>query len=360
MKILKIAIPILIAVALAIGGMSLIKKRQEADKKLPPAEKIAITVKTTKPEVTKKILSLPYVATVKNDNEVVINTKFAGKILYIKNLGDKVSKGEIVAKIDNTDLQAKLSEINSQISSVEQKLNAEKINLDNLLKTHARTKKLLEVKMASIEQYEAEKSKIATLKAQIKADINSLKALEENKKSILNNMTYTVIKSPITGVVSAKFANKGDLALSGKPILKVASKNGNYLFITLPKNYNEIIYKDRLYPLTPLNATFNGLKTFKANIDDKNLVNGEKVDIRVVEFNGEGVFVPYDAILSINGKNYVFVVNENKAEPVEVNIKAKGEKYVLIDKKIQNPIIVAKPDILLKIKSGHPIKIAKN
>jgi len=360
MKILKIAIPILIAVALAVGGMSLIKKRQEADKKLPPAETIAISVKTIKPEISEKTLSLPYVATVKNDNEVMVNTKFAGKILYIKNLGEKVSKGEVVAKIDNTDLEAKLSEINSQISSIEQKINAEKINLNNLLKTHARTKKLLDVKMASIEQYESEKSRIATLQAQIKADASSLKALAENKKSILNNMTYTTIKAPINGVISAKFANKGDLALMGKPILKITSKNGNYLFITLPKTYQKIIYKNKIYPLTPLNATFNGLKTFKANVEDKNLINGEKVNIRVVEYSGKGVFVPYDAILSINGKNYVFEVVGTKVNIIEVNIKAKGEKYVLIDKQIQNPVIVAKPDILLKIKSGHPIKIAKN
>jgi len=360
MKILKIAIPILLAVVLAISGMSLIKKRQEADKKLPPAEKIAITVKTITPSISEKTLSLPYFATVKNDNEVVINSKFAGKILYIKNLGDKVVKGEVVAKIDNTDLEAKLSEINSQISSVEQKLNAEKINLNNLLKTHARTKKLLDVKMASIEQYEAEKSKIATLKAQIKADQNSLIALKENKKAILNNMTYTTLKAPIDGVISAKFANKDDLALMGKPILKISPKNGSYLFITLPKKYNEIIYKNKIYPLTPLNATFNGLKTFKANVEDSSLINGEKVNIKVVEYRGKGVFVPYEAILSVNGKNYIFEVIDNKPNVVEVNIKARGEKYILIDKEITNPVIVAKPDILLKIKSGHPIKIAQN
>jgi biotin carboxyl carrier protein len=357
MKILKIVIPVLLAVILAVSGMRLIKKRQATDEKLPPAQQIAIVVKTYHPKIENKEITLPYIAIVKNDNEVLINTKFAGKILYLKDLGDKVKKGEIVAKIDDSDLKAKLKEINSQINSVKNKINAEKINLDNLTATHQRTKQLLDVKMASIEQYQTEESKIASLKAQIKADKNSLNALYANKQALLNNMTYTTLKSPINGIVSAKMLNKGDIAFAGKPILKITPKNGNYLFVTLPKNYKEIIYKNKTYSLIPLNNTFNSLKTFKANVNDPSLLNGEKVNIKVVEYDGKGVFLPYDAILTVNGKNYVFVVNGGKVNVTEVHIKAEGENYALIDKNITNPVIIAKPDILLRIKAGYPIRM---
>ncbi|ACM92772.1 efflux transporter, RND family, MFP subunit [Nautilia profundicola AmH] len=357
MKILKIVIPVLLAVILAVSGMRLIKKRQAVDEKLPPAEQIAIVVKTITPKIENKTITLPYVATVKNDNEVLVNTKFAGKILYIKNLGDDVKKGEVVAKIDSSDLNAKLKEINSQIASVKNKLSAEEINLKNLLATHARTKQLLDVKMASIEQYQTEESKIATLKAQIKADKNSLNALYANKQAVLNNLTYTTLKSPINGVISAKMLNKDDIAFMGKPILKITPKNGNYLFITLPKDYKQIVYKGKVYDLKALNNTFNSLKTFKAEVNDPTLLNGEKVNIKVVEFSGKGMFLPYDAILTVNGKNYVFVVNGNKTDIKEVKILAQGEKYALIDQNITSPVVYAKPDILLRIKAGYPIKV---
>jgi len=357
MKILKIVIPVLLAVILAVSGMRLIKKRQSADEKLPPAEKIAIVVKTITPKTENRTITLPYVATVKNDSEVIINTKFAGKVLFIKNLGDEVKKGETVAQIDSSDLTAKLKEINSQINSVKNKLSAERINLKNLLATHARTKQLLDVKMASIEQYQSEESKIATLKAQIKADQNSLKALYANKDTIQNNLTYTTLTSPIDGTVSAKMLNKGDNAFMGKPILKITPKNGNYLFVTLPKTYKEIVYNNKKYPLTPLNNTFNSLKTFKAEVNDSKLLNGEKVTIDVVEYSGEGVFLPYDAILTINGENYVFTVNGDKASAQKVDILAQGEKYALIKQNITDPVVVAKPDILLRIKAGYPVKV---
>ncbi|GAB6074440.1 efflux RND transporter periplasmic adaptor subunit [Nautilia lithotrophica] len=357
MKILKIVIPVLLAVILAISGMKLIKKRQAVDEKLPPAQQIAIVVKTFTPIVENKTITLPYIATVKNDNEVLINTKFTGKVLYIKNLGDEVKKDEIVAKIDSSDLNAKLKEINSQIASIKNKLSAEKINLKNLLATHERTKQLLDVKMASIEQYQTEESKIATLKAQIKADKNTIKALHANKKAVLNNLSYTTLKSPINGVISAKMLNKNDIAFMGKPILKITPKNGNYLFITLPKDYKQILYKNRIYDLKPLNNTFNSLKTFKADVKDATLLNGEKVNIRVVEYSGKGVFLPYDAILTIDGQNYIFIVNGNKTDIKEIKILAQGEKYALIDQNITSPVVVAKPDILLRIKAGYPVKM---
>jgi len=143
----------------------------------------------------------------------------------------------------------------------------------------------------------------------------------------------------------------------GKPILKITPKNGNYLFITLPKDYKQIVYKGKVYDLKALNNTFNSLKTFKAEVNDPTLLNGEKVNIKVVEFSGKGMFLPYDAILTVNGKNYVFVVNGNKTDIKEVKILAQGEKYALIDQNITSPVVYAKPDILLRIKAGYPIKV---
>jgi hypothetical protein len=357
MKILKIVIPVFIAAVLAVSGISLVKKRQAADSKLPPAENPAIVVKTFQPEFKKETLTLPFIAQVKNDSEVLVNTKFAGKVLFIKNLGDTVKKGETVAKIDSSDLDAKLKEINSQISSVKNKINAEQINLENLLATHKRTKALLDVKMASIEEYSTEESKIATLKAQIKADKNSLKALKGNKSSIINNLTYTVLKSPINGVISAKFLNKDDTAFMGKPILKITPKNGNYLFVSLPDTYKEIIYKNKKYPLIPLNGTFNSLRTFKAQVNDNSLLNGEKVNIDIVVFDKKGVFVPFESILSINSKNYIFETLNGKIKITPVKIIATGKKGVIIDKNITSKVVMAKPDILLRIKAGYPVKV---
>jgi len=357
MKLIKFFIAIVIAALIVAGGVKIIKKRKAEEASIPKPAVYPIVVKTYQPKEENLLLTLPYLALVKNSNEVTVNSKFAGRIEFVKELGEKVKKDDIVVKIDSSDLKAKLKSINENIKSLKAKLTAQNIALNNLKLTHKRTKELLNVKMASIEQYQNEESKLAELKASIKATKNAIKAANANKKAILQNLTYTVLKSPVDGVISAKFLNKNDNTFPGKPILKITSNKGNYLFLTLPENRKEIVYEGRIYPLIALNSTYNGLKTFKSEVNDNTLLPGEKVNIDVVEFKGNATALPYNAILSVNDRHYVLIPQGNKALPQEIHILAEGKKVVAVREKINSPVILAEPDLLLKIKAGHPITV---
>jgi multidrug efflux pump subunit AcrA (membrane-fusion protein) len=343
MKFLKGLIVILIIAGLAVAGIKLVKERKAEDAHQKTAIIYPINVKTITPKVENRTLTLPYLAQVKNDNISIINTKLTGRIESIKNLGDEVKKDEVVAKIDDTKLKTSLKSIESQIQ-------ANKTLLRTLISNHRRTHRLVKAKIASQEKYDNETAEIAGVKAKILS-------LQESKKSIINDLSYATITSPINGVVSHKFLSEGDNAFAGKPILQITPKEGNYLVVILPKEKKEIIYKNEKYLLIPLHITINGLKAYKADVNDESLVNGEKINVKVIEFNGEATMLPYKAILSLNNKNYVLVAQGNQAVPQEVTILGKGTAGVAVKESINSPIVVAEPDILLEIKSGHPIKV---
>jgi RND family efflux transporter MFP subunit len=348
---MKKIILLTIAILMAIGATKIIQIKKEKEEKLPPAKIYPIVVKKFIPSKKDLIITLPYIATAKSEKDVAIASKFVGKITYIKPEGSKVKKGEIVVKIDNSDLIAKEKEIKNNINSLKQKLVSLNLTLNNLKKSHYRTKKLLEVNMASIEEYQMEENKIADLKASIKNIKNQINSLKASLKNIKNNLSYTNIKAPISGTISFKSLNLGDLTMPGKVILKISSPANN-LILTLPTPKNEIIYNKKIYKLIPLHTTINGLKVYKAKIDE-NLTNNEKVKIEIVEFRGKGIAIPYSAILNLNGKNYVF---NTQGVAIPVKIIARGEKVAVV-KNINFPIIVASSDIFLKIKAGYPIKV---
>ena len=352
-KIIKISIALIVVIVIVLGAVTLVKKRKAEDAHTPTAKIYPIAVEVIKPKTGHIKTTLDYLAIVKNSKNTTVTSKFAGKINFIVNLGEKVKKGQTVVKIDDSNLKAELDSINSQIQSVKNLIEADKINLQTLIDTHKRTEKLLKVKMASVEQFNAEKAKIASLKAKLNADENKLKSLKANKRAVLENLTYTEIKSPLNGIVSAKFLNKGDNAFPGKPILKISAENGNYLFMPLAKPYKEIIYKNKTYKLIPLNSTFNGVPAYKADVNDKSLIEGEKVNVKVITFDGNATLVPFNSILTINGQNYVFDTNGN---PIKVTVLAEGNEGVVIKENLNQPVLKANPDILLKIKAGYPIK----
>jgi len=356
MKIVKIGIGVLVAVGLVVGGYTIIQKTKQKEAKEKTAVVYPIKVPVLDLKAKKVVLTLPYFAEVKNDKSVFINSKFSGKLNYVKSLGDKVKKGEVVAKIDASNLEAKLSDVQAQIISTKQTLNSLITTLNVLKTNHQRTKKLLDAKMASQEKYDNEKIQISQTNANINSTKAKLISLESNKKSILDDLKYSKIVSPINGVVSEKMLNIGDNVFPAKPIIKISSNDGNYLFFTLPNPVKEIIFNNKTYKVVDLHTTFAGVEAYKAKINNNKLSTGEKVDIKVVKFDGIGVFVPYDALLSIGGKNFVLISNGNKGIPKEVDVVATGSKGVVIKQKIKQ-ILKANADILLKIKSGYPIKV---
>jgi len=356
MKIMKFLIGILISVGIVFLGIKIVKQKREQQQKLETAKMYPIKVKTELLKEEEVILTLPYIADVKNENSVIISSKFGGQLYYIKEIGEKIQKGEIIAKIDNTFLKTKLGEINSQINSIKEGLISLKIALNNLIISHKRTQKLLDVKMASQQQYETESTKIAQIKAEIFSNQQKLLSLELNKESIKNDLKYTNIISPIDGVISDKFINKYGNVFGGKPILKISANSGNYLLLNLPYKPKGIIYKKNFYNIIDLKKSLNGLKSYKIEIDDTTLVKGEKVNIQVVNFKGKGRFLSFNSFLTIDGKNFVLIPQKNRAIAKQVTVISSGSKGIVIKENISK-VIKANGDILLKIKAGYPIKV---
>ncbi len=362
-KWIKIGIFLIIVVLLVIGAVKLVKNKKTQIAQIPPAKEYAILAKTIKPSKTDITLKVSYLSLVKSNQNILISSKFSGRILTVKKEGEKVKKGEIVAKIDDTKLKTKLASINSSILATKESIEATKVILHNLYNIHERTKKLLKVRGASIEQIEREQNQIETTKAKLSSLFAKLKTFEQNKKELQNELTYSTLKSNVNGIVSKRFLNVGDLAMPGRPILKINSNSNNYLLIRVPKDIKvySIFYKSKEYPVIPLNSTFNSLNEYRCDVKDKELIEGERVKVDVVTFKGMGTLLPYDAILNRNGKNYVLLAKKEKAKPKEVTIKASGEEGIVINEDLSGQkVVLAKPDILLKLLSGIQLKEIKD
>ncbi len=357
MKYIKALIWILIAVALVVGAMVLIKKKKEEIAKIASEKVYKINVNTMMLKKAKVTLTLPFIATVQSNDNVMVSTKTAGRILSIVKTGDKVKKGESIVKIDDNDLKAKLDELKLNINSIKINIDAKKLVLENALQTHKRTKELLDVKGASIEQYQNEQDKITVLRAGIQVLYSNLKIIKAKIRGIENLLTYVNLKAPFNGIVSKAFANNGDMAMPTKPLLSLQSSKGKFLLLNLPSSQKvkEIIYNGKKYKTIALHSTFNGLDQYKVPVMTKANI-GDRVNIQVVTFDGSGIKVPLNALLQIGGKNYIFVVKNDTALQRPISLMASGEEGFVIDKYNNKKIVLAKPDIFMKLISGIKIE----
>ena len=173
--------------------------------------------------------------------EVIVSSEGAGRILsFDVEEGSLIEAGQVVGVIDTVQLYLSKLQLGKNRSSVESsrpdislqiaalkeqiaKQEIERRRIENLLKDGAATTKQLDDVNSAIAVLEKQ------LKAQMSSLHNNVTSLNEQSSSLEIQMAQLDdrlqkcrIASPITGSVLAKYAEAGELATVGRPLMKVA------------------------------------------------------------------------------------------------------------------------------------------
>jgi RND family efflux transporter MFP subunit len=373
-KKLITALVILLVVGSAIA---LLITRKANLAKAPVASVLPVVVESITVQPQEVTLTLPAMGSVSSDLSTTLSTKVSGRILKLyKQEGDAIQKGDLLIQIDDRELKAKKAglqlkgeSLGYDIAAKQGNLKALQTTLQNALESHVRTKELLDVKGASIEQYNQEETGIAQLKAQlqsVKSGIDMLRSgineLSESQKELDSQLSYTRIAAPIDGTLSARLVAAGDLAVPGKALLKIAAIDGLYLDIKLPSDLkaSAILLDQQQFPLISKNqAGASGLREYRAALPlGSSLVEGEFLNVALVLYTGNGVLLPNDVLLSTGGQTSVLVYTSGKVSKTTVTIVRRGSEGVMVAEDLKGKtLLIAKPDILLRATSGVPVKI---
>ena len=374
---MKKFIPIIVIVVLLAGGVAVLEIRKQARATAKPPKVLIVRVDGVKLEKKNTELTLPVLAEVRSERNATVSTKVMGNVTAVyKSEGDRVKEGDLIAKIDDRELKDKKSALELKLPNIDYDIDSKKAQIEslkvshkNIIDTHKRTEELFNVKGASIEEFQKEESEISSLKTIIKAAENGLQALY-NQKSITQkyiseietSISYTLIRSPVNGIVARKFISQGEMAAPGKALYFISSEDGTYLAVHLPSGIEPVSLKmeQETLPLTSLDiADQNGLRQYRAPVPkSRRLLAGELIDASLVIFSGEAVLVPSEAVLSREGKQLVFVYEDGKTSPIEVRILKSGKEGAVLNISLEGKIlIVAKPDILLRLLTGVPVKV---
>ena len=340
-------IAVVVVLVLVIIGVRVIKRVAQKDESYAVSQSYAVVVSTQKVVKQEASLTLPYLAVVENDKDVLLSTKIPARILSIKKSGSKIRIGEVVARLDNTSIKSSINSVNAQLKSLE-------ISIGNMNRTHSRTSELLAIGGASVEESQKEENMIAQLV--------SKKEMLTQKLSELNNMSsYTTITSPIRGTISKTMLHAGDMAMPRHPIAMLQAKKGFYLLLRLPStlHVSAVMSNGKRHKVIPLNSVFHGLAEYKVYADIPHVRSGDRVEVSVEVYHGMAIKLPFDALLNREGESFVLVRKGNHAVAKKVSIIATGEEGVVVsDDSLENSrIVVEKQDILLKLLTGIAISV---
>lgn len=282
------------------------------------------------------------------DEEVDLSFETSGKIVEINfEEGSKVNKGQLLAKVNDRQLQAQLQRLVGQLKLAE----------DRVFRQNA----LLERDAVSKEAYEQVKTELSTLNA----DIEIVKA----------NIALTELRAPFEGVIGLRQVSVGSYASPTSIIAKLTKVSPLKIEFGVPERYANQVKKG-----TNLTFSMPGeLNTFNAKVyaTEASVAQATRtLSIRALYPNSNGAIlpgryasiqlkkdeiqnalaVPSEAIVPEMGKDKVFAYRSGKAEPVEVTTGIRTEEQVQILKGLQagDTIIISGT---LQLRTGLPITL---
>lgn len=280
---------------------------------------------------------------------VEVRPEISGRLIYLNVAeGSNVSRGTVIAKINDADLKAQLNKVKVQLELAE-------ITVD-------RYKKLLDIQGINRADYDAALNQVNSLKA----DIGIIQA----------NIAKTIVRAPFSGIVGLRQVSNGAIVSPATILATLQQMGKTRIDFTLPENYANFLRRGStvfietganggakkraaVIAIEPQINTATRNVIVRARLQQGAKVNpGSFVKVYVDAGEENGMMIPANAIIPDARAKQVVVVKSGKAKfvDIETGVRQVGAVQVIKglaegDSVAVSGVLFARPNAPVKVRS---------
>ncbi len=321
----------------------LVSCKNAADKQKKEAAPVPVEIMIAQEESFPKILEVN--GNVLSEDMVELRPEISGRLTYL-NIpdGGSVSKGTVLARINDAELQAQLKQW--------------QVQLDLASKTEERLRKLLAINGINQADYDEALSKVDLYKANI---------------SVLNTqIDKTIIKAPFSGRLGLRQVSAGAYVTPQTLIGTLQQTDKIKIDFSIPESYEEMISIGKdvviksnnsdkelsavISAIEPQISTATRNLKVRARLEEGTLIPGAFVKVFLKE-ESKGITVPTSIIIPDAYSNQVVVIKKGIAKFVNVEIGTRTADFAEItgglnigDSVVTSGVLFVRPNATVKIK----------
>ncbi|MRI84070.1 MAG: hypothetical protein C6I00_06585 [Nitratiruptor sp.] len=357
----------LLLTILVAAGIWLVQKRKGQLQNLPTPTPPALVVEEVQPQKMEILQTIELLGNYHSLKSSPIATKIAGWIEELKvEEGTWVKKGELLVRLDKSEIEAqiaaqkaKIASLTNQIKAQRAQLAAARLDVERLLASLARDRKLYRAGAIAKELLEAKEARYAGAKAKLlaaQATLDSLQAQLHSAKVALKSKerlaTYATIRAPYRGVVSKIFLRQGALAPVGRPILQLIAPP---FVVDAPFQRGVQVgmvaeiqgHRCQVAQILPKAA--QGLPVARIECPDLALPDGTPVALTLIQKRIQGYALPLQALYRRGRDTLVFVRRQDRFVPVPVTILAHNQTHFIPQPTIRAPVAIGSREKLAQL-----------
>jgi RND family efflux transporter MFP subunit len=306
--------------------------------------------------------------------------------------GMRVEAGQILARIDSSNVEANLSLSKAQLTAARSSLTETKVRVNEAERELERMTKLESQKIATQADWDRADAALKSWKARLERQTADVTVAEREVALWQQQLDDTTIRAPFSGIVTSKNAQPGEMI---SPMSAGGSFTRTGICTIVDMNSLEIevdvneSYINRVESGQPVLATLDSYADWKIpakviaiiptadrqKATVKVRVGFDKLDPRILPHMGvkvafqqsaddgqssssRSIAVPKSAVRKKDGRDIVWVVRDGRAERRAVTIGATGTDEIIIAAGLNGGenVVIEGPENLIE---GNPVKEAK-
>lgn len=365
-------------------SLSLNSCGKEETESAPTAEASATEQQTTTNVRTLRLKSIPFSSSVELTGvtepwkSVTVAAEIAGRLSSVSvQEGSFLQQGQGVARIDTQILAAQKSqaEANYKLSVLQEKwqkqtlgkqVAAAETSYENAASTFARQQNLYKQQVVSAQTFDNTKTNLSSAKIQLDLQkLSNRSGVELNQQQTLVaasnlqlakvNLNKAYVSSPLSGYVNKVYVEAGEVINPGAPIADIVQTSLIKVVVNIPERdigtvslgqsvkvkINSLSNESFGGKVTFISATADtASRTFPVHVQVSNV--GGKIRggmIALVDFERSkdpaALVIEQDSVIDEKDGRYVFVVRDNKAKKVKVELGGRDGTRVVVTSGLQ-------------------------
>ncbi len=367
-----------------------------------PEETLLVTVTPVRTQKVQR--TVEFVGTLYPNEEVTVSSEVEGRIGSLSvDLGDRVTRGQILAKIDDKDFRLAVEQTEGSLKETLAKLGLEKVpppnfhlektslvirakaELDNAHANYKRMKTLYDEKIISAQEFDAAETRYKTAVASYKNSLEEARALLATASSreaqlgrAKEKLKDTTVYAPLAGSISKRLVSSGEFVKVGSQLFTIVQDNPLKLRGLIPERFTpdirtgqEVEIRVDAYPDSPFRGKLIRISPAAEVASRSFLVEGlvenparilkpgffAKAAI-VTHVDPKALTVPQQALVTFAGVTKVFVVENAVARERIVQTGGRvGSNEVEIKAGLRPGELVAISG-LTRLTNGVPVRVS--
>ncbi|MBI4623897.1 MAG: efflux RND transporter periplasmic adaptor subunit [Verrucomicrobia bacterium] len=286
--------------------------------------------------------------------EATVSSKFTGKVMEVLiEEGVRVKEGQILARLDDTNVQASLHLARAQLDLTRTAQEETRVRIKEAEQDWQRQKSLRQTDAAPRADYDRAEATALAYRARLAQQQNEVTVAERTVAIWQQQLDDTIIRAPFAGIVTSKNAQPGEMI---SPMSAGGfTRTGICTIVDMESLEIEIdvneSYINRVEPGQPVEATLDAYPEWKIpckviaiiptadrqKSTVKVRVGFDKLDPRILpqmavkvafretgavtlRATGRAVIIPKNAVRNHNGRDVAFVIQNGRAERRAVTI----------------------------------------